>query len=148
MNEEISFHHRLARQFTRRAVFATSILIAATAVMGTAYAADDAPAYRMKQSEFQPIRGTYTLENGMALRVYRQQGRFYAEFDNKRRLEMVAVSPTAFVAPANGQRFTFHEAPNGLVNTVSLSTSPLSMTAQVPDSQCNCVASVDKPNHR
>jgi hypothetical protein len=137
MKYQSPFRIRLALPFTRAAIFAMSAALATSALVSQAHAENDVPrAYRMGQAEFHAIRGTYALENGMTLRVYRQQNRLFAEFDNARRLEIVAVSPTTFVAPANGQYFSFQQHSNGIISTVTLSANQPITTAQGAPSQC------------
>jgi hypothetical protein len=132
----------------RAAVMTAFIALIVQAATSSAQAGNNGqPPYSMRQAEFRAIRGSYDLDNGMLLRIYQQKGRYFAEFDNKRRIEVIAVAPAAFVALENGQRFTFHEHANGLVSSVTLSASPQLVASRGGDSQSDSVACACPPKN-
>jgi hypothetical protein len=139
----------ICRSLKRAAVTTAFVALIAQAAISPAQANNDSQRpYKMRQTEFRAIRGAYDLDNGMLLRIYQQEGRYFAEFDNKRRIEVMAVAPATFVAPENGQRFTFHEHMNGLISSVTLSANPpaaASLAAHSPSDSVACVCTPKKP---
>jgi hypothetical protein len=136
----------ISHSLKRAAAMAVFIALIVQAAPSSAQANNNGQQpYSMRQAEFRAIRGSYDLDNGMLLRIYQQKGRYFAEFDNKRRIEVIAVAPAAFVALENGQRFTFHEHANGLVSSVTLSASPQLVAPRGGHSQSDSVACACTP---
>jgi hypothetical protein len=64
--------------------------------------------YHLMQEEFHDFKNTYQLANGQKVAFSQRMARFYTQLNGGDRVEIYAVSPTAFVTDA-GARIEFRD---------------------------------------
>lgn len=64
--------------------------------------------YHLMQEDFHDFKNTYQLANGQKVAFSQRMARFYTQLNGGDRVEIFAVSPTAFVTDA-GTRIEFRE---------------------------------------
>jgi hypothetical protein len=76
--------------------------------------------YAISPGEYEEVSGAYDMANGKTL-VMRMAGhRMFAELEGLPKAELVAVSPTTFVAKNRQMKMRFQQEPNGDVSGVTL----------------------------
>jgi hypothetical protein len=76
------------------------------------------PAYKLHPSQFDGVKGTYTLSDGRTLRVTSAQRRLYAEL-GQGRFEIVPVAQNVFASRDDGLRLAFDQIPYATEVTLS-----------------------------
>lgn len=79
--------------------------------------------YRNSLDAYQQFRGSYAMEDGSTLHLYRMGRTFYAELDGVRTAEIRATAPDRFVAIDGNMEIAFRQFPNGVVSQVVLTRS-------------------------
>ena len=76
--------------------------------------------YPISAFEREDVSGEYDMANGKTLMMRTAGRRMVAELEGLPRAELVAVSPTMFVAKNRQMKMTFQQHPNGTVTGVTL----------------------------
>lgn len=76
--------------------------------------------YLATMKSFEEFRGSYAMEDGSTLNLYRHGRAFYAELNSQPSFPISAVSTARFVTSDGRTAIAFQQLPNGLVSQVVL----------------------------
>jgi hypothetical protein len=68
---------------------------------------------QMPHEEFKHFKGYYKLSDGNFVRIYSRNDKFYAQFDDGAKDEIVPVGPTTFVGKSSNVKLVFNEVLDG-----------------------------------
>ena len=79
--------------------------------------------------EFVEFQGQYSMDNGQTLSISRRGRHYYAQFDARPEMEIVAVASDQFVSTDGNTRMGFQQFPNGSVAGLTATIAPGTVVA-------------------
>jgi hypothetical protein len=67
--------------------------------------------YKPRPAEIEGVQGTYSLSNGEVMKISTEHRRLWAEFNNKRKSELIPIAPNTFVARGDRTTIEFDQLP-------------------------------------